>query len=298
MLAEQEAPSSSINSILGNLGIDQGGGGEQNLSKILELSRSMYIIQKALLSPDTIEGKKDYFANHVIDHFDLNQKWSNNTLKDFRFQKTDFSSFSETEKEALKKIYAHIVGTKTSDGIFTNSLSKDSKIMTLSLESPSQDLSVKLLLLIFKELSSYYIDKTTEKQQTTYLAIKSETDSIQLKLKSAEYQLASFRDTRQDLVRQKSQLARNQLIREVSLYASIFAESIKNLELAKFNLKQKTPFIQAIDFPFKPLQPSKASTLKSTILGALAGMFLSLVLLMCYKIVTDAIAQEQINNPN
>jgi len=296
MLTEQEAPSSSINSVLGNLGIDPAGGGEQNLSKILELSRSMQIMQKVLLTQDSIDGKRDYFANHVIDHFKLHQKWNKNSLKDFRFQKTDFSNFDETEKEALKKVYSYVVGSKTKDGIFTYALSNDSKIMTLSLESPSQDLSVNMLLLIFEELSTYYIDKTTEKQQTTYAAIKAETDSIQQKLKSTEYQLARFRDTRQDLVRQKSQLAKNQLIREVSLYASIYAESIKNLELAKFNLKQKTPFIQAIDLPFKPLQASKSSPLKSAILAAIAGIFLSVILLMCYKIITDAVIKERQSN--
>jgi len=120
-----------------------------------------------------------------------------------------------------------------------------------------------------------------------------ETDSIEQKLKVAEYQLARFQDTRQDLVSQRARLDRNRLLREVTLYSTIYGESIKNLELAKFNLKQRTPFIQSIDLPFKPLSPSKASTLKYALLAALAGGFLSIILLLCYKIVVDAIQKEK-----
>lgn len=294
MVNEQEGGSSGVENLLGNLGFDRPSSSQFNLPKILELSRSMYIIRQVLLSKVEIDGQEDFFANHFIREYQLHDQWKNDEmLADFLFQHPDFNAFKSNERKALKIIHSKIVGTETVDGAFTNALSNDSQIMTLSIGTPSEDLSVSLLLAIFQELSAYYVEKSTEKQRATYRSIQGETDSIQQKLKNVEYRLARFRDTQKYLIQQTAQLERNRLAREVSLYSTIYAESIKNLELAKFNLKQKTPFIQAIDQPFKPIFPSKSSVLKYSIIGAFAGFFFGSIMVLCYKIVVDAVRAER-----
>ncbi len=241
MVNEQDGGTSGVESLLGNLGLDRPGSSQHNLPKILDLSRSMHIIRKVLLDRTTIDGQEDYFANHFIRQYHLHQQWKGSTdLEGFLFKENDFNRFDSNAKKVLKILHSKIVGSETMDGIFTNSLSNDSQIMTLSITSPSEDLSVNLLLAIYEALSTYYVEKSTEKQQATFKSIQAETDSIQQKLKSAEYRLAKFQDTRQNLVQQRAQIERNRLFREVTVgyYLGNLYGSAKSA--SKFNLKQKT----------------------------------------------------------
>ena len=185
MVNEEKASSNGIESILGTLGVSSGGSSQHNLPKILELSSSMKILQEVLMKTDTIDGKIDLFANHFIRVYNFHNKWTGNK-KNFFYQKTNIASFDLVENEVLKILYHHIVGTEKTDGIFTKALSSDSRIMTLSLDTPSEDLSVEMLQAIFTELSEYYVDKTIEKQKSTFLAIQLEADSIQKILKTTE----------------------------------------------------------------------------------------------------------------
>ena len=294
MVNEEDSPSGGIENILGSLGVSSGNTSQHNLPKILELASSMRIIQNVLLRKETINGAEDFFANHFINAENFHTKWTGDK-KNLLFQNDQIANFNLIENEVLKILYHQIVGTEKKDGIFSKSLSNDSRIMTLSLETSWEDLSVKMLQTIFDELSLYYVEKTIEKQYATFEAIQSETDSIKKELKSAEYQLAQFRDTRQGLINQRSQLRKNDLQRKVLLFSTIYGESVKNLELAKFNLKQKTPFIQAIDLPFKPLSPIHPSLPKYVIIGVIVGGLLIKVILLCYKIVQEAIAAEKRN---
>ena len=51
-----------------------------------------------------------------------------------------------------------------------------------------------------------------------------------------------------------ARLKRERLEREISLLNVMYAESVKNREIAEFSLKNKTPFIKPIDLPFAPLK--------------------------------------------
>ena len=60
----------------------------------------------------------------------------------------------------------------------------------------------------------------------------------------------------------------------------MYGESIKNLEIADFSLKNKTPFIQIIDRPFAPLTPIFKSKLMAIIKGGFLGGFLGITFLL------------------
>jgi hypothetical protein len=71
--------------------------------------------------------------------------------------------------------------------------------------------------------------------------------------------------------------------REKMMIATIFAEVVKNLELAKFTLQQETPVIQVVDRSYLPLEQEKESKLKGILLGGILAGFLTIGFLLARR---------------
>jgi uncharacterized protein involved in exopolysaccharide biosynthesis len=121
----------------------------------------------------------------------------------------------------------------------------------------------------------------------TYDLVKFKADSIAALLSQREVDLALFKDRNQGLYTQRDQLRESVLKREVAVLTIMYGESIKNLEIADFSLKNKTPFIQIIDRPFKPLNPISKSKFRAFIMGAFFGVFIGSGILIARKIFID-----------
>jgi uncharacterized protein involved in exopolysaccharide biosynthesis len=73
------------------------------------------------------------------------------------------------------------------------------------------------------------------------------------------------------------------------MYSLMFAEALKNLEMADFSLKNSLPFIQLIDAPIAPLSSEKTPYTKNLIIGAILGMLIAIGFIVSRKIYRDAI---------
>jgi uncharacterized protein involved in exopolysaccharide biosynthesis len=69
------------------------------------------------------------------------------------------------------------------------------------------------------------------------------------------------------------------------MLATVYAEVVKNLELAKFTLSQETPVIQIVDESNLPLQKNKENKILTTILVA----FLFSFLLISYMLIKNSL---------
>jgi uncharacterized protein involved in exopolysaccharide biosynthesis len=67
------------------------------------------------------------------------------------------------------------------------------------------------------------------------------------------------------------------------MLATIFAEVVKNLELAKFTLSQETPVIQIVDNSYFPLRKESESKLVWMILSGMLGVFFSAAYLLAAR---------------
>ncbi len=281
-----------LSGLLGSFGLGGGGGGgEQNLFKILELAKSRHIMQDVILSKATVDGKNDYLGNHLINQWKELNQWSSpkdtTRLYDFQFTRDSIEKFSRLENAAVIASCAKLTGK---NAIFSSANDKQTSIMTLSLTTNSEELSVVLLRTIFEKLSSYYIDKTVEKQQSTYTLLRNKTDSIHALLSGKESSKANFDDSNMGLAFAAPKLTGQRLERDVRMLQVMYGEAIKNLEMADFSLKNKTPFIQAIDLPVAPLKKEKKSKLIALITGIGIGVLLGSVFVVGRKIIRDATA--------
>jgi hypothetical protein len=290
-----------ITAILGNFGF---GDSESNLDKVIYLAKSMRIIREALFTKTVIEGKNDYIANHIIVYQSLHSKeWKsadktlgNVLLNNFLFTKSDLSGFSTIENAALKKLYVLLIGGDESAGIYNVSLDKKSGVMTLNVETRSELLSLEITKAIYEQLSLFYISSSIKKETQTYEVLREKSDSIKGLLSSTEYAAATFKDRNNMLLLNTDQLPSERYTRNKNLYSLMYGESIKNLELADFALKTKTPYIQVIDEPIAPLKARRYSLLKAVVVGAAIGVIISLLFIIINKFIKDALSKGTSNS--
>ncbi len=300
MLNEKSGNSiGAISGLLGQIGLDSGG--DENLDKILELSKSQKISNAIFFGESNVDGKSDYLGNHIINMLSEKGKWAKKglfasddglNLEDFSFKHDSIPSFTLLENKALKLLHAHLIGNKDLNitAILNTTISDNSGIMKMIANTYHPEVSIAVTKSLYNELTEYYISKTIEKQQYTFDILQTKTDSIFQELKSAEFQLANFQDKNQSLFARTDQLTEQRLSRDIQKLSIMYGEATKNLELADFSLKDKTPFIQLIDEPFLPIKPNRPKLLKSILSALILGLFLGTFYIVCRKIFRDALS--------
>jgi len=284
--------------VLGQFGL--GSSGDENLDKILELSKSMNISLSTFFRSLKIDGKQDLLANHIIQMLEDADEWNNSSLfgkvdslnlEGFRFTHDSIPLFSLLESKALKRLHQHLIGNKNKEisPLLESEVMDGSGIMKMTSKTYDPEISVAICNNLYTNLRDYYIEKSIEKQQTTYQILESKTDSILSDLKDKEYALANFKDRNQGLFAKTDQLTEVRLSRDVQKLSMMYAEATKNKELADFALQDNTPFIQLIDQPFLPIAPEKSSIVKRLFSAIILGLFIGLFLIISRKMFRDAL---------
>jgi len=283
----------ALGGLAASFGLGGGGGGEYNLEKMLELARSRKLIQTVLFEKENIQGNEDYFANHLIRIYNYHEGWVEDTtgLKNFLFVHDSIPGFKYHENNALKQLHRLLVGDREKgvEGLISTAISEPTGIMTLSINTLDERLSIKLIENLYEKLSKYYIEKSIEKASHTYNTMKFKTDSIYTELRNAEYSLANIKDTQKGLFKRTDQLNGFRLEAKIKMLYAVYGESLKNLEVAEFGLRDQTPVIQPIDFPIPPIKPEDGSVLKAIIIACILGGFISSAFIIGRKIIRDAL---------
>jgi len=275
-----------LSGMLSQLGLGSVRPARYNFDKIIELSRSRRVVQQPLFSRITIDGKEDYVANHVIRIYGFDKKGY--------FVHDSLPGFSREENDRLIWLYYFLIGSieKPENAILSTTYNEDSNILSLTATTREETLSLILAQRMFQSLSDYYINKAIEKSLKTYKIVSTKRDSILGELRSAEYQLANFKDRNRGLMMRTDQVGELRLQRDVAALSAMYAEVLKNTEVADFSLRSKTPFIQVIDAPIAPINPSQLSLIRLIIKGFILGALIGAVLVMGKKAWHEIMAEE------
>jgi hypothetical protein len=272
---DEGGSASGLTGILGQFGLGSVRPTRYNLDKILALSKSRRVIQQSLFSRMTLDGKEDYLANHLIRVYKLNEpvKESRKESGPFWFTHDSLPAFSRDENEMLMNLYGFIIGPPNNPkkALLGAKYDEDSNIISLDATTTDEMLSLNLAQRMFESLSAYYVNKSIEKQLKTYTIVMAKRDSVLAELKEKEFQLASFKDTHRGLLMRTDQITELRLQREIAALTAMYVEVLKNVEVADFSLKNKTPFIQVIDAPLSPIQPALISLFRKLLIGLVAG---------------------------
>jgi hypothetical protein len=262
-------------------GIDIGSGADKGLfqgDNIIELYKSRLMIGKALLTSAVIDGKRQLLIDRYIEFNKLSERWKE---KD-HISKIDFAAnpklFSRKEDSLLFSIIKYF-----KKNVLTVS-KPDKKLSIINVETKSKDEVFAQLFNInlVKTVNDFYLQTQTKKAQQSVRILQHQADSIRSMLNNSLGNVASSSDANPNpnptlhsllVPYQKKQI-------DVQSNGALYAEIVKNLELAKIALTQETPLIQLIDEPQLPLDDDRVSKFEGVLLGAVTGFFLALLLII------------------
>ena len=280
---------SSISGLLGQFGMG-GGTGKISLDKIVELSRSMRIVNTALFDKAFVAGEEDFLANHIIRLYELDKKWaeSNEAYRDFRFRSDSLAGFSLLQNAALKGVYGFTVGG-AKPGLLSCNYKTESTIFSLNSQTENEELSLALTDRIFYHLSRFYIQQSSDKQKQTFDLVKAKADSIYERWTNSEYAISNIDESEGALWAPTDRTRKTIQSKQSNMYAIAYGEALKNLEIADYALKNSTPFIREIDRPFSPLDAQAPNRIRQLLIGLILGGALASAWIIGKKLVLDAI---------
>ena len=289
---EEESGGSALTGMLSQFGLGSVRPARYNFDKIMELSRSRRVVQGSLFQRITIDDQNDFIANHIIRIYELNDPDSEEGS--FLFTHDSLEIFSRRENEVLKGLYHFVIGPpeEPEKALVRADYDEDTNIMSLTAATKNETLSLELARKMFQALSDYYINKSIEKAQQTLEIVQAKRDSVLGELRSAEYQLANFRDRNRALMLRTDVVSEIRLQRDAAALSAMYAEVIKNVEVADFSLRNKTPFIQVIDTPIPPIEPATQSLLRKLVIGLILGGLIGAVLVIARKAYVEIMAED------
>ena len=296
-VVEQDGGASlgSMSSIANLVGFDFGGMQSSTFSQsnIIELLKSRGVIVSALVQNAKINGETDCLIEHYIEINNIKEKegWD-----DYDFLRG--ISFCDNNGYIYDSISGVIWEELIEDDLTVELRSDESNIITLSYTSLNQDFAREFVKRLIDQMIKMYIIHETSQANNTLDFYKDRADSVFAELEIAEQEFARVQDINRRIIKATGRLKELQLMRRVEVLNTMYLEIVKNLELSKIALLNKTPIINIIDEPILPLEEDKTSILLGGFLGGFLGAFLSLCYFIVKKLFRDTLKESSPNSPS
>jgi uncharacterized protein involved in exopolysaccharide biosynthesis len=255
--------------------------------KILFLIGTKKILGQSLL---TKYDDKKCIADKLIEVLDIKQKFKKHIdIRDFSlFKSHRIEKLSYAENKIIDILINQII--KSNDLTYesvkkkTNSIvaQTTSGIILISYKNEDEILSQKIVTSIYNNLSEFYIETITKNLKESYELVSKREDSLKKVISNFENQTAEAFDDAIGVYKFRGKIKQNRLRRDTEILNAMYAEVLKNREIAKFNLEQERPVLQIIDEPALPLEQHFKSKIIFTILGIIGFTLLFLSFLSIY----------------
>ena len=275
---------SAMSGIASQFGVDIGNASNTTFSQdnVIELLKSRGVIQKALLQKSKVNDKTDLLIEHYLELNMMKAEWKEiDYLKSISFS----GNITYLHDSIIGLIWKEII----ENDLNINLQTEKANIIKLSYASLNQEFAKAFVESLIGEMSKMYISHQTLKVNNTLDFLQKRADSVFIELQNAEEDYARVKDINQRIVKASGRLKELQLMREVEVLNTMYLELIKNLEISKMTLLNKTPIINILDKPILPLEDDSYSTVLVVILGALLGAFASISFFVLKKLFKDAL---------
>lgn len=152
-------------------------------------------------------------------------------------------------------------------------------IVSYFVSSAYPELTFQLAQNILAELNTYNIARQQAQARLERTFIEKRLAESRAGLLRAEDQLRSFRDSNRDYGRSPTlRLENNRLDRELTMRQSLYTSLSQAYEQSRIEEVRDTPSITVIEHPTTPTSADTSYGLRNTLLGAIGGLFLGIVL--------------------
>lgn len=274
-------------SIASLAGIELGGGSEKGLfegDNILELYKSRLMIEKALLTPVIIDGRKQL----LIDRY-IKSQGANNWKEKDHVQNLNFSSDPKKFSRLQDSIIREIIKYFNKRILTVTKPNKKLSVISVEVKFKDEHFAELFNKTLVQTVNNFYIQTQTRKTSLNVRILQHQADSVRNILNSSIGRVAASTDANPNpnptlhslmVPYQKKQI-------DVQANTAIYAEVVKNLEVSKIALRQETPLIQLIDEPELPLEfDNKIGKMFGALIGLVSGAFIGLFYMMLSRFYT------------
>ena len=272
-------------------------GSSKNLfegDNILSLLTSRRILERVLLSVDTVNGKPitmaDYYRKISLDSTKM-QSGKSPTGNALRLSKVSFPAFqprnlfSYLQDSVLFNLYKDFA---VNGNLKVGKPDKKLNLYEVSVISLDERFSKVFTDKLIKEATDFYVELKTKKSKETLNVLEARVNQTKGSLSSSINSRADLQDANINPVFQQAeaQLQKKQV--DISAYGGAYAELYKNLELARFQYLKDKPLLQIIDPADYPMERiKKGKVLMAIIFAFILCFFLILILIATYTISTE-----------
>jgi hypothetical protein len=243
-------------------GIDIGGSGAGGIfqgDNIIELYKSRIMLEKTLLSPVIIEGRKQLLIDRYID-------------------------FNREQDSVI----SNLVGIFRKNVLAVDKVDKKLNILKVDVSTNDELFSKEFNNKLVETVNNFYTETKTKKSSQNVQILQKQADSVKRVLNISIGGVASAIDAAPNanpsLLTLRVPSQRKQI--DVQANSAIYAEIVRNLEVSKISLRQETPLIQVIDRPVLPLPVNSFGKLKGIVIGVSLSVFLVIIVLSVKRVLT------------
>ena len=273
---------SSIAGLAAQFGLESGENTTFSQNNVIELLRSRGVIQSALMESVRLDGKKDLLIEHYLEINDIRDSWS-----DIEF--LNKLSFHDNITYFHDSIISAIL-PMIQDDLDISLTSGESNIITLSYISSHERFAKFFVEKLINQMSRMYILNKTANANNTLDFLQNRSDSVFSELENAEKELARVQDINARIIKASGRIKEIQLMRQVEVLNVMYLELVKNLEISKLTLLNKTPIINIIDTPILPLKTINISSFYVGLFSGFLGFLVVIIHFIFKKFFKDNLA--------
>lgn len=257
---------------------------------LLEILKSRNAVEKTLLTPVDFYGKTMTLADSYIQINELKAKWINS--KNIELHTLSYpigmkrEAFSRAQDSVLTVFYKGIV---KSEALVIQKKDKKSGIVYVDYSSSDELFSKLFVENLMKETYKFFKDTRTALSRANIKMMEEKADSIRRLYESALYTGASITQFNVNEAIQTAAVPRIKQQNNAQLYATVYAEVLKNLETLKLDLARQTPLVQIIDSPILPLEKKRIGKAMGMIVGGMLGGILILLYLIVKRYLQNVL---------
>lgn len=280
ILQEKSSSLSSLSGLASQFGFDLPGVGISGSlfsgDNILEILKSKKIVSEVLLSTIDINGEQTALIDHYLNFSNQRGKWKfwgKGDLAAVNFKnKTQYSDLDNMQDSILQLVYSKI----TREKLVIGKEEKKNTIIHLTINTKDPAFSGVFSERLIEAAAKFYVQVKTDLSRKNVEKLEKRADSI-LYLLNAKTRVTSATKEMDANPALKMIMIPNELaIRDKTILMTIYAEVVKNLEIAKITLAQETPAIQVLDEPGKSIRDHKLTFVEVIIGSIVLGIFLVL----------------------
>ncbi len=287
---EQSGSSPDLGGLGSLLGMSQGGGEASLFSgeNFLYMTKTRSTIERALLTPVTLNGKTDFFANFYIDSSFVKQDdWS----ADYQIEKWHKVRFTQPKRSQMTNIERlvldHLYGRIQKEAIISRPDPRLSflKIATTCENPTLSTLWAEHLLDVIEEI---YGRSQNKKSHKMLAIMQRRLDSLGRAMGSADSRLARLTDINSEAVMIQGRIEQTKLSRNSGITSGLYMETSRNVENLKMSMIKEASLFTIVEPVHEPLEPIYFKY-EYTKLGAFIGIFLSILFIIIRGVYRDAL---------